>query len=517
MPRVRKDVWKLGQTWSDTLLWYARGVRELQKRPIDDPTSWRYLAAMHGIDQRLWIDFGYLKASEKVPPAPNPSWNQCQHQGWYFLPWHRGYLAAFEAILRAAIAKLPGAPSDWALPYWNYNEKSNPNALKLPPAFAAHTMPDGSPNPLFVTQRYGDGSGNIVLQPRQIDLRSALIARQFTGSGVSPGFGGPRTMFIQHGPANGRLENQPHNIVHSRVGGSIRGRDPNDPANEGLMSMPNTAALDPIFWLHHANIDRLWVVWLERDASHHNPKESGWLAGPTNGKFSMPGPDGKAYEFTPKDMLNTEAPNLDYVYEDISDPLGGANHLALRLERLGAPSEALAGIRAEAKMQQQEAELIGANDAEVRLQGQPVETRVRLDRGVSGKVARSLRVNEMAAAAAKGPDRVFLNLENIRGANDAAIFDVYINLPPGANPVEHPEHLAGTVSLFGVKNATRGDSPHAGNGINTVLEITDVIDTLHLNNAFDLDHLNVRLVPESDIRPQDNISVGRVSVYRQGQ
>ena len=28
---------------------------------------------------------------------------------------------------------------------------------------------------------------------------------------------------------------------------------------------PDTAALDPIFWLHHANIDRLWSVWIARD------------------------------------------------------------------------------------------------------------------------------------------------------------------------------------------------------------------------------------------------------------
>jgi len=24
-------------------------------------------------------------------------WSECQHGSWYFLPWHRGYLIAFEA------------------------------------------------------------------------------------------------------------------------------------------------------------------------------------------------------------------------------------------------------------------------------------------------------------------------------------------------------------------------------------------------------------------------------------
>ncbi len=42
----------------------------------------------------------------------------------------------------------------------------------------------------------------------------------------------------------GRLEQTPHNDIHVQLG--------------GLMLDPDAAALDPIFWLHHANVDRLW-------------------------------------------------------------------------------------------------------------------------------------------------------------------------------------------------------------------------------------------------------------------
>lgn len=31
-------------------------------------------------------------------------WHQCQHQSWYFLPWHRGYLAALGAIVRKSLS-----------------------------------------------------------------------------------------------------------------------------------------------------------------------------------------------------------------------------------------------------------------------------------------------------------------------------------------------------------------------------------------------------------------------------
>jgi tyrosinase len=50
-------------------------------------------------------------------------WNQCQHQGWYFVNWHRGYVFAFEAIIAKTIKDL-GGPAGWTLPYWNYLDAS---------------------------------------------------------------------------------------------------------------------------------------------------------------------------------------------------------------------------------------------------------------------------------------------------------------------------------------------------------------------------------------------------------
>jgi tyrosinase len=519
MARTRRDVWKLGEGWNDPLIWYARGVRTLQQRPITDRTSWRFLAAMHGVDAQLWQALGYLAASEALPSNADQRafWKQCQHQTWYFLPWHRGYLAAFEAMIRAAIAPL-GGPADWALPYWNYSEQAPASAGRIPPAFQATTLPDGTPNPLLVRYRYGeDGQGNVQLTGQDVSLRALMEPRFAGGSfGGSPGFGGPRTVFSHSGDINGRLENRPHNLVHSLVGG----QDANNPDIPGLMSDPDTAALDPIFWIHHANIDRLWEVWLKRDNAHKNPNDAAWLTGPANQTFNMPKPNGEAYSFTAKDILDTTAANLDYVYEDVTDPLGGANPLAERMARLAAPHGIAApGLAAvEASMgQKAPAELIGANDATVQVDGGHVETQVQLDRRVADKVRRSLHPQSaFAAGAPKEPDRVFLNLEHIKSANDAAVFQVYVNLPPNADPAAHPECLAGAVSLFGVKKASRGDDPHGGNGLTTVLDITDIVDALHLSNQ-DLDQLSVRFVPRTRIRPEDKVSVGRVSVYRQGQ
>ena len=121
MQFTRKNVWDLGGDWADPILWYARGVAAMKARALAEPTAWRFYGGIHGFDRGLWQQLGYFSSSDKMPSAADQKrfWQQCQHGSWYFLPWHRGYLLAFEANIRAAVTKL-GGPSDWALPYWNY-------------------------------------------------------------------------------------------------------------------------------------------------------------------------------------------------------------------------------------------------------------------------------------------------------------------------------------------------------------------------------------------------------------
>ena len=62
MTRVRKDVRSLGAGWNDTLLWYAKAVGTLQSRPVTNPTSWRFMAAIHGMHPTVWRQFGITSA-----------------------------------------------------------------------------------------------------------------------------------------------------------------------------------------------------------------------------------------------------------------------------------------------------------------------------------------------------------------------------------------------------------------------------------------------------------------------
>jgi len=99
------------------------------------------------------------------------------------------------------------------------------------------------------------------------------------------------------------------------------------------MSLFSTAPLDPMFWLHHCNIDRLWEVWVQRQKQlgnlDRNPKNGGlassggWLDEP----FDFHDAAGTAVTMTSKKVMDTRVPPLSYEYEDTSDPFKGAPNL----------------------------------------------------------------------------------------------------------------------------------------------------------------------------------------------
>jgi tyrosinase len=503
MAFTRQNVWELGGDWADPILWYARGVKAMRARALNDTTSWRFFGGIHGFDPGLWQQVGQLNEGD-TPPSDGDAktyWAQCQHGSFYFLPWHRGYLLAFEAVVRDAITQAGGPGATWALPYWNYF-KSGQN--QMPAAFASPDWPDGSgDNPLFVSQRFGpNGDGNVFIPMDQVDL-NALGDTKFTGpgSGGSPGFGGVSTGFAHGGSNHGGLESQPHDMVHVLVGGG-------DDQNPGLMSVPDLAGLDPIFWLHHSNIDRLWEVWNESSPSHTDPTDTKWVKGPASvgqRAFVMPMPGGRSWTYTPADT--TSLATLGYTYDDLSAP--GLPQIASRRQRLGlgmAPAEP----PGRAAMPEH-VELLGAGKGGFSLTGSGASTSVQLDHGVRAKVSTSLGMSGGPAV----PDRIFLNLQNVRGSNDATSFSVYINVPDGEDPAKHPELKAGNVGLFGLAKASAMDGPHAGDGLNITVEITHVIDTLHLAGQLNVNQLHVRLVPNKPVPDAKPITIGNISIFRQ--
>jgi hypothetical protein len=229
---------------------FRKGVAVMKALPPSDHRSWFWWAATHAYNDALYQDA--LKRDAKIAGVDfRRYWNKCPHFGQCsadFLVWHRAYLYYFERHLRDA-----AQDADLAVPYWNYSDSDQRD---FPSAYAPASLENGGANSLYHPSR----NGAFVNGDSEISARVALAERAvsattfFSDIGVA-GFAGD---FTDAGnPRAGLLEQSPHGDIHVVVGGVITGENVN-----GAMSDIPTAAFDPVFWAHHANIDRMWAVWM---------------------------------------------------------------------------------------------------------------------------------------------------------------------------------------------------------------------------------------------------------------
>ncbi|MGH2919205.1 MAG: tyrosinase family protein [Solirubrobacteraceae bacterium] len=453
----------------------------MQARDPDDPTSWRFQAALHG--------------TVLAPPPGTAGWADCQHGSWYFLPWHRMYLYFFEKIVRRAVVEA-GGPEDWAVPYWNYDRPFPANTI--PPAFRQAQLPDGSANPLFLAPpRRAAGVMNGAQIPPQVTSPAAALARTNFSSPPPPSFGGQRIGPVHFDGGFGALESTPHNVMHPTIGGQNSG---SGVCGGALMSDPDCAALDPIFWLHHANIDRLWNVWISQPG-RANPTNADWLSQ----EFAFYDELGNEARMTPAEVLDT-ATQLDYVYDD---------QPSVRLPDVAPEQPA---DRAPA----QPPELAAATDEPLELAGEP--------KSVSLSVPSSSR--RLLAAPQEGGGRLLVRAEDIEAERDPKIvYGVYLNLPDGADDAERLAHHIGNLSFFGIEKAGDPDAPPGGGiGWRHTFDATDVVAHLEAEHGWDPETLNVTfepvvlLPPPGEDRVVDEglpeghtvppVKVGRISVFR---
>jgi len=159
-----------------------------------------------------------------------------------FLPWHRAYLLDLERELQAIDPSV-------ALPYWRFDQPA-PNLFKpdfLGVSDALGTVQFGATNPL---------------QFWKTDGVQGINRRPFFNTAAAPGGLRNETQTLALGTqyaAFRTLEGNPHGSAHTSFGGSIS-------------SIP-TAAKDPLFFLLHCNVDRLWAKW-QRKNGRFNPAQA---------------------------------------------------------------------------------------------------------------------------------------------------------------------------------------------------------------------------------------------------
>ncbi|MFZ1993085.1 MAG: tyrosinase family protein [Solirubrobacteraceae bacterium] len=437
-PHVRRNIWTL-PSGDQTVEEYAQAVAIMQGRPAHDPTSWTYQAAMHGT---------------RVG-AVQPLWNGCQHGTWFFLAWHRMFIYYFEQIVRAAVVQAGGS-ADWSLPFWDYG--AGGQQATLPSAFRQSTV-SGSPNPLFESLRAPGINTGLAVSPAVASATRALRAPRFVGTAD---FGGGITGVAQFSNSTGQLEAQPHNVIHDAVGG-----------NGGLMADPDAAAADPIFWIHHANIDRLWFIW--NTPGHRDPNDPRW----TGQTFSFFDANGQRVSKTPTDVVDIVG-QLGYTYEVAAARPAGAGGPAFA----PTPEDAVTGP----EPPEGEPELVGASEMPVRLVGGPASVALQIDPQAHDAA--------LAARSATAPQRILLSVEDIEAErNPGTVYGIYLNLPAGASADVAESHHAGNVSFFGVERARHPRGDEHAHSLRVVHDITELTRSLAAQGEWDGRHIEVTFRP----------------------
>jgi len=101
------------------------------------------------------------------------------------------------------------------------------------------------------------------------------------------------------------------------------------------------------------------------------------------------------------------------------------------------------------------------------------------------------------------PREWLLSLEGITGTMAAPVYSVYLNVPTGAAPADHPELLAGMITTFGLPEASRPGGDHDGMGLSFVFDVTRVHDSLLAAGNWDPATLSVTFVPLAPPAPDD--------------
>jgi len=396
--RVRRNIRSLSPVEIASL---RLAVRRMKQRPAHDPTSWAFQANIHGTRPR---------------DVSDPLFNQCQHGTWHFLTWHRLYIYHFEEILRDA-ADDPYL----TLPYWDWTEEPS-----LPLAFREG---DANTNPLYDETRTINGGATLPNFIVRDDLYEALAERRF---------------FLLSSPPLGFssvFDRSPHGQVHVQVGGNMG-------------SVP-TAGRDPIFWLHHCNVDRWWDHWLKSGGGRGNPSDPQFL----RAQFSFAGPGGETFTHQVRDSLYSS--QLGYNYDTVphqSPPevaivaAAGGESVNPQQERTYKPVATSRPVPLAAPANGEDSETI-----------EPISLGLESHRVALNLLPRIRRPTEIVAVASPEPQQILIEVSGIEFQQAPAFtYAVYLNPPPEVAAHDRlSAYRLGLIDFFSL-TADHGGHPHQG-------------------------------------------------------
>ena len=298
--------------------------------PVNERVSvYDQFVAIHGTVMRLTMPDGISR--------------NFGHRNSMFLPWHRLYIKEFESELQEIDPTV-------TLPYWDWTARSQTGSrlfqddfigpvYSQPRVVASGYFAQNAPSPepiwwpaglegWFIREelqpylaQLPDGS-----MPGESDLRGSLVrgggdtadfaSRSVINSLINQSDYSSFRLALEAGVFSGANGSPTHNFGHNWVGGHM-----------GTGTSPN----DPIFFMHHCFVDKIWADW---QANGHEGEDNyigsspfglndplwPWVTNPED--YDPPGhlshliPEYDVAEsFTPADVLDISTALLDYSYE----------------------------------------------------------------------------------------------------------------------------------------------------------------------------------------------------------
>jgi tyrosinase len=386
-------------------------------------------------------------------PSPNRNlatemWDNCEAHGSgiipsgapdfppqvenYFLPWHRMFVYFFERIIRSV-----SGDENFSLPYWNYS--TNDMAIRgvIPPEFIMSNDPIFQS--LFIPNRNPwINQGN----PIRGNLTPGNPNDPLTLSSLKQANYQPTSSTVRGFCET--LDFGLHGNVHVGVG---------DGTDMG--SVP-TAAGDPIFWLHHCNIDRLWASWNAAGRTNPNLTQT----------FVFADERGQRVVGNISDFLNMA--NHDYTYDRLEPVPPPARHVTAALVADQVPK-------------------VRAARRQIALAAQPTRAALETTADALDAQPKSFATHVESLGEA---GRIYLVIRDLQtDLPPGVLYNLYLDLPQGADAEQSKGHEVGVINFFHAhphsQNGGGHDAPGAADSshANTVtFDITDVVRALQKSN-----------------------------------
>ncbi|OTB16984.1 hypothetical protein K445DRAFT_21175 [Daldinia sp. EC12] len=233
-----------------------------------------------------------------------------------FLPWHRYFVHIYEKALKDCGYTGAAAYWDWTLdsddtskssiwdPITGVGGNGSPEKTVTIDGSTYNCVVDGPFKdllPAYVTETYAPHCLRRTFN-NGTDQIGDMLSDAYTPEAVAK-----INAFTDYINFHNKLEAGPHGAIHSAVAGDM---------------MPATSPNDPLFFLHHTQIDRLWTLWQQEDPeartnAYGGIKTQNSPGGPTPPEATLDDilpMNNLAKDIPVRDVMSTQSDLLCYTY-----------------------------------------------------------------------------------------------------------------------------------------------------------------------------------------------------------